>query len=209
MSVVSYIKKEGGTKSWSLTKLTRDLLAFCDLYEISLLPVHIAGFKNVHADALSRAGIAQAAEWAVSREEISRIFSLTGKPVLDLMATEHNCVVPAFVSPVPCQGAWAVDVFSISLPTDGLLYAFPPPVLVPRLLEFIQRTPQVYVLLLASMSPDRVFYPDLLGLAVRDPLPVCRQRFTLWQQVPGLQQTQWHSNPELFQLGAWLLLTGQ
>ena len=51
--VVSYIAREGGTKSFRLTRLTIRLLKFCDRKGITLVPVNLPGSRNVLADALS------------------------------------------------------------------------------------------------------------------------------------------------------------
>ena len=53
--VVSYIIKEGRTKSFRLTCLTIRLLEFCNRKDIRLMPVHLPGSHNIQADALDRA----------------------------------------------------------------------------------------------------------------------------------------------------------
>ena len=205
MSVVSYLKKEGGTHSWPLTKATRKVLEWCDSHRVVLLPVHISGYRNIHADSLSRAGQVQAGEWSMTRTEFDKICQTLGRPRIDLMATAENTRTAQFISPVPHQEAMGVDAFAVKWPTSQLLYAFPPPVLVPRVLQRFQSLPGIQLILVASMSPMRAFHPDLLNLARAAPVPVCREPGTLWQQIPGVDAIQWHQCPHLFQLGAWLL----
>ena len=205
MSVVAYLKKEGGTHSWPLTKATRKVLEWCDSHRAVLLPVHISGYRNIHADSLSRAGQVQAGEWSMTRTEFDKICQTLGRPRIDLMATAENTRTAQFISPVPHQEAMGVDAFAVRWPAGQLLYAFPPPVLVPRVLQRFQSLPGIQLILVASMSPMRAFHPDLLNLARAAPVPVCREPGTLWQQIPGVDAIQWHQCPHLFQLGAWLL----
>ena len=206
-TVVAYINKEGGTRSWPLTLLARQVLKWCDRQEVVLHAVHIQGFLNVQADALSRAGTAQSSEWALAQSEFKRICRQLGVPQFDLMATETNRVTEQFISPYPHPDAWAVDVFRTAWPTQALLYAFPPPSLVNRFIETARANRGTSCILVASMSPLRVFHPELLEMAQAPPFPVCRNRGSLWQSVPGLKEVQHHPSPELFTLGAWLIQT--
>ena len=204
-TVVAYLNKEGGTRSWPLTLLTRQVLKWCDKHGTVLQAVHISGFLNVHADSLSRAGVAQTNEWSISRQEFLKITQRLGYPQCDLMATAENRMVKKFISPCPHPEAWAVDVFKTTWPVRELLYAFPPPSLVNRFLEVFRAQSNTSCILVASTSPHRVFHPDLLEMALAVPFPVCRHRGSLQQSVPGLEATQFHPSPELFSLGAWLL----
>lgn len=69
--------------------------------------------------------------------------------MVDLFAMGWN-KLPTFVSPVPDPLAWAVD--ALSLNWEGLgAYAFPPTVLLPKVLAKIQGT-NVSILLVASLN---------------------------------------------------------
>ena len=61
-TVVTYINKEGGTKSPTLCYLTWDIAHWCKARHISLKAAHIAGVKNTQADLLSRKRV-QHSEW--------------------------------------------------------------------------------------------------------------------------------------------------
>ena len=76
--VVSYINKEGGTKSFRLTRVTIRLLKFCDRKGIRLVPVHLPGSRNIQADALSRVGQTLATEWAINGQLLHPVFSAWG-----------------------------------------------------------------------------------------------------------------------------------
>ena len=123
-TTVAHLRKEGGTRSWPLTRLTSRVLKWCDKHRVILVPVHIAGIRNILADSLSRRGQLQGSEWALSPHEVDRIFNQTGWPSTDLMATAANRVVKQFISPIPHPDALGVDVFATRWP-EGTLYLFP------------------------------------------------------------------------------------
>ena len=201
-TTVAHLRKEGGTRSWPLTRLTFRILKWCDKHKVVLVPVHIAGIRNILADSLSRKGQLQSSEWALSPHEVSRAFNHSGWPTTDLMATAENRVVKRFISPVPHPEALGVDVFSAEWP-DETLYLFPPTTMVPRMLQLIREKRPRRLLLVASMSPIRTFHPDLLELTTTEPLPVARSRGSLWQRPAGQSLITFHSQPELFNLGLW------
>ena len=202
-TAVAYIRKEGGTKSTHLTKDATQLLNWCDLHRVTLIPVHIAGVRNVEADRLSRAGQLLNSEWSLSQSEFKMIQSHLGSPTLDLFATAENRVIKEFFSPTPHPEALAVDALSQNWPKGRLLYAFPPTALVQLVLQRVLQCPGINLILIASMSSTRAWHADLLSLSTRDPLPVARAQHTLWQVPSGGTTRQYHSRPELFNLGAW------
>ena len=204
-TAVAYIRKEGGTCSHLLTRDTRKLLLWCDQNKVTLVPVHISGVRNVQADRLSRAGQLLSSEWSLTSSEFAKIQAHYGTPTLDLFAMAQNRVVPRFFSPVPHPEALAVDALSRDWPRDELLYAFPPTVLVQALLQKLRQEPGLTLILVASTAPTKPWYADLQDMALQDPLPVARSPHTLWQVPPGEQERQYHSQPELYQLGAWLI----
>ena len=205
MTVVAHIRKEGGTRSWQLTKLTQELLSWCDKRSIQLLPVHISGLRNVMADSLSRTGQIQASEWSVSHREFTRVCSLWGTPSVDLMATVTNRVVPEFISPVAHPAALGADVFRTPWPPRDLLYVFPPTSIVPKILNLIRQRDPHRIIVIAPMSSTKVYHPDLLEMALAPPVPICRQVGTLQQTLPTEDTPRIHRAPELFQLAAWLV----
>ena len=63
VTAVSYLKKEGGTKSEDLNCLSQQLLRWCESLQITLIPQFVAGALNVEAVALSRRNQVLGAEW--------------------------------------------------------------------------------------------------------------------------------------------------
>ena len=124
---------------------------------------------------------------------------------VDLMATVTNRVVKEFISPVTHPSALGVDVFRTPWPQRSLLYIFPPPSIVPKVLNLIRQRDPRRLILIASMATSKVFHPDLVEMALQPPVPVCRQVGSLRQTLPTEHTQRVHSAPELFLLGAWLV----
>ena len=204
-TAVTYIAKQGGTRSKELTSDARKLLTWCDKHKVTLLPVHISGALNVEADRLSRTGQLLASEWCLDRAEFERVRAELGTPMLDLFALPTNRVVSRFYSPVPYQEAEAVDALSQYWPAGVLLYAYPPTALVPQVIRKVRQERGLTIILIAAVSPTKPWHADLLELAQREPLPVAREQGSLWQVPAGCSERQEHPNPHLFNLGAWLL----
>ncbi|KAJ8043910.1 TBC1 domain family member 10B [Holothuria leucospilota] len=94
-TTVSYINRQGGTRSTSLCINTWDLLHLCRHYNILIRASHLAGQENVMADALSRGNL-QETEWSLSQVWANHIFQIYDKPMLDLFATPSNAKLPVF-----------------------------------------------------------------------------------------------------------------
>jgi hypothetical protein len=82
LTVVAYIRKQGGTHSDTLCRLTRDLFQLCSRLGTELIPRHIPGKRNILADALS---LFQT-EWT--------LVGISDAPMVDLFATRLNSDFP-------------------------------------------------------------------------------------------------------------------
>ena len=112
-TTVSYIRKEGGTRSHVLMELTRQLYSLVEQHDISLSCRHIPGCLNVLADSLSRRHQILPTEWSLHPQIVRGLWHVWERPHLDLFATRHNAKLPMFVSPVPDGEAWAVDALTM------------------------------------------------------------------------------------------------
>ena len=161
-SVVSYVLAQGGTLSHSLYLETRDLLVLVWDLNISLSAKHIPGRLNDLADGLSRKHQLLPSEWTLHQEVANQIFFSVDRPLVDLFATRDNNRLPLYVSPVYDAAAWAVD--GLSFAWDQLVaYAYPPPILIPQILEKI-RVSDCQILLVAPWWPRRHWFNTILGL---------------------------------------------
>ena len=202
-TAVAYIRKQGGTHSKALFHKTLELYQLLDQYVITLIPTHLPGARNVTADALSRLSQPSPTEWRLQQVTLNRLFYVFGTPLIDMFATAENKVTPIFVSPYPDNRAWAVDALSLSWDDLGLIYAFPPAPIVPKTIQKIQKSRGTTVILIASQHPSRPWHPLLLQLSTRPRIPLTDVQ--LFQYVPNLRRPQFHRDPKLLDLAAWLL----
>ena len=204
-TAVAYLRKEGGTHSPALSQLAEQILGKCDDLGMELVPVHLPGARNVRADALSRKGMVLPGEWSLHPAVLAPVFQRWGTPLVDLFATAENKQALVFVAPYPDQGAWRVDALSFPWENLGLVYAYPPPPILPLVLHHARRARATQIILIAPDQPLRPWYPDLLAMASDGPLPLPLQQWPLRQRVPGTKGWTYHLRPETLNLAAWLL----
>ena len=114
-TVVSYINRQGGTRSPTLCLHTRHLLIWCIQRGIFLTAVHIPGIDNTLADNLSRGVSLNPTEWSLAPQIVQTIFERVGIfPTMDLFATRHNKQTQVFCSRTWDEKAFAIDALSIS-----------------------------------------------------------------------------------------------
>ena len=97
-TAVSYLRKEGGTRSPFLNTLAQEILRWAESHSIRLLPQFILGSLNVLADSLSRPHQLPHTEWSLHPE----VFRSLGRlwPVqIDLFATSANRQYPISTLP--------------------------------------------------------------------------------------------------------------
>ena len=170
---VAYIKNEGGTRSHTLMQMTIRLLKWCDSKAITLVPVHLPGVRNIQADSLSRVGQTLTTEGTMAMESLRPVFAKWGEPQIDMFATFANRRLVKFVSPYPDPRAEWTD--AMSMPWDkerGLLYVFPPFMMVPQVLQKIAQSPGLQVILIALLQPAASWFPELMDLTLEDPVPL-------------------------------------
>jgi hypothetical protein len=202
-SVVSYITREGGTKSISLYKEVRRLLLWCKNQEITLEARHIPGKQNVLADKLSRPGRAISTEWRLDPQVFLQITRQTWVPMVDLFATWWNTQLPQFVSPFPDQRALEMDALSLDWETVDLPYLFPPTALIPACLQRIQESNNRFLAILPRWN-HRSWFPLLLKLIIDDPIQI-PVRENLLTQGLGKKNIKFHLYPETMNLASWPL----
>ena len=163
-TVVSYINKQGGTRSLTLLRLTVELLLWLEARNI-VRARHIPGCLNVKADHLSRPNQPIPTEWSLHPEIVSCIFGFWGTPVVDMFATASNSHLPWFMSPIPEPRALAVD--ALSQDWQGMsMYMFPPFPLLNKAIQKLWSTQAAEVILIAPWWPKQSWFPHLLRLCV-------------------------------------------
>ena len=179
-SVVSYIRKQGGTVSVSLYRLTREVLLLARDAQITLLAKHIPGDRNALADLLSRMNKIVHTEWTLHQSVFKALCITWDTPNLDLFATRLNNRLPVFVSPM--ADPLAVDVDAMSMSWKGMYaYAFPPFVMLGRVLEKVLKDHPCEMILVAPKWPNQSWYARLLDLLVDFPLVLPLREDLLFQ----------------------------
>ena len=98
-TVVSYLNRQGGTRSAKLCLLTWQIYQWAIRNRIDLCAAHIPGEENVLADALSRA-VPILTEWALDKDSfLWACRRMSSPPKVDLCATSENHQLPKFVAP--------------------------------------------------------------------------------------------------------------
>ena len=145
--VVSYISKEGRTKSFRQTSLTIRLLKFCDWKGIRLVPVHLPGSHN----RLTLGRGPNPSDWVGHhRQLLHPVLSSWEIAVIDLFVTFANRKLPVLTSPFPDPRAKYVDAMPIPWSGMGTVYALPPIKMLRLVLEKIRKSHDLSAILVAS-----------------------------------------------------------
>lgn len=196
-TVVSYLNKQGGTKSPSLCWQTIDLISRADSRNILLRATHLAGKENIVADALSRGWRLDDKEWTLDQKWADHVFRMYDRPHIDLFAAAGNSRLPTFCSRFHHPQAWATDALAQDW-TGFLGYAFPPWNLIYRVLTKV-RDSQTKLILIAPCWPRQPWFPLLLRLLTDNPFQFPPERNLLTQ----LQGRVVHPHVTTLHLTAW------
>ena len=167
-TVCAYINKMGGTKSLPLCQEVTSLWNWCWDHNVDLRSLHIPGEDNVIADVLSRQPV-QAREWSLHHRVVNTLFTMWDRPVIDLFASIHNKKIANYCSLYPDPNAYMQDAFTIDWARFSIAYAFPPPVILHRVLAKVRRD-RARVILIAPNWPQRSWFTRILPLLVEVPL---------------------------------------
>ena len=168
-TVVSYINKQGGTRSLTLLCLTVDLFLWLESQNIIVRARHIPGCLNVIADHLSHPNQPIPTEWSLHPEIVERIFRVWGTPEVNMFATLSNSHLPRFMSPIPEPRALAVDALSQDWQGRSM-YMFSPFPLLNKVMQKLRSTQVAEVILVAPWWPSQSWFPHLLHLCVENTL---------------------------------------
>ena len=196
-TVVAYINHQGGTRSFSLCRLTLDLFKWLAMNNTTLVASYLPGVQNAIADGLSR-GKVSPTEWALHKGIVKQLFHSLGRPHIDLFASAENAVLPTFCTRLPHPQAWGTDALSLSW-AGMFAYAYPPLSLLNRVLEKVGRDP-CRILLIAPFWPRQHWFQRLVNLLVEPPLVL-----PIMGKLLSQQRGVFFPQPENLHLTAWLL----
>ena len=167
-TAVAYINHQGGTRSMTLMDLTYQLFGVTLDLGMTIRARHIPGRLNRTANLLSRRHQVVNTEWTLNRQVASQLWSVWGRPMIDLMAMELTTQLPTYISPYPDPRAHAVDAMSCDW--KGMdAYLFPPWAMLGEVLAKLARE-ECVVTLIVPRWPNRAWFPLLLGLLIDFPV---------------------------------------
>ena len=202
ITALSYIRHQGGTHSWDLYQIARDIWLLITELQAHIQVQHISGSKNTYADLLSRPKLYQATEWSIHPKVTQTLFNIWGTPQIDLFASKWNHKLPSYCSIIPDQNAFHID--SLSFRWDKIIgYAYPPPKILPLVINHIEKH-SCQIILIAPLWPRAPWYPRLLKLLVDFPYKIPPLHNLLKQPRT---HSAYHQNPDRLHLHAWLLST--
>ena len=206
-TTVACLKRQGSLKSKTLNKLTAKIVLWTAQNNVTVIPTHIQGYRNVEADALSRKDLTHASEWSLSRKEFHRVvtWSKLQPPWLDLMATDKNKQTDSFISPYPHVNAAAVDALNIPWCFTGTLWLYPPTGVIPKIVNKIRETQSLLLILIIPDLPSKPWYPDLMELTTGVSTLVGRKPGSVIQHVPHQEEPVLMESPETLKLKAWIV----
>lgn len=157
---VSYINRDGGTKSPKLNDIVKQICNWCDERELALRAEHVPGVANTIADAESRT-YNGSSDWQLSIDLFRQIQAIWPAQI-DLFASHWNAQLPKFISWRPQPNAFSTNAFAFDW-SSCIGYAFPPFSLIGRCLSKIRRE-KANVILVCPYWPSQSWFPDLLQL---------------------------------------------
>lgn len=166
-TAIACINRFGSVRHPHLLSLSRQIWRWCESRNIFIFASYIASIANRIADSESRV-VSIDTEWSLSQEAFSYLSSEFGPFQIDLFASIINTKCSVYMSWFPDPGSLAVDAFTISW-SDIHFYAFPPFILLPRVLRKIlnDRAEGVVVV---PWWPSQAWFPLFNQLLMEDPL---------------------------------------
>ena len=199
-TTVAYINKQGGTRSRSLCALALQFWRWCKLRRIRVLATHIAGVRNVLADALSRGSHNHPTEWTLHRSVFQRILVTWETPWIDLFASEKNHQLRVFYSAKPSPTSSGVNALTQNW--EALIgYAYPPVALIPRVLSRLIQFPSAKIYLVAPYWPSQTWFRNIKDLLVDWPRSLPVRPDLLHNSVTGMV----YPDPAKLKLTVWPL----
>jgi hypothetical protein len=198
-TVVAYLKKEGGTRSPQLIRLTEQVLLEANRQKIILCPAYLPGAANVAADAKSRGK--EESEWWLRPEVARALFRKWGTPDIDLFASRRTAQCRRyFTLDQKDSEASGIDAFRQPWAQFRLTYAFPPPQLIPAVLARLSQE-KTRMILIAPWWEEASWFPELKTLTMGSPWKLKMDPCPVLETMTG----KCVPNPDRLKLTAWVI----
>ena len=201
-TAVSYLNKQGGTRSRILCLEACEIHEWLISHEVTIEAIHRPGVDNHLADFLSR-NRPDPVEWSLADHLCNALWQRWGLPQIDLFASPLNHKLPVWFSRLPCQEAAGTDALTHCW-RGRRVYAFPPFNLIPRTLFKIKRDQVGPAILITPYWPKRTWFPLVMSMAVEPPWILPADPNPLSQVLPD-RGTLFHPDPQTLRLAAWKL----
>ena len=180
ISTVAYINHLGGP-SPALSRLATALWATAIENGIELTATHLAGKKNVHADALSR--VTSPYEWMLHPGLFKWIDHIWGPHSCDRFASLATHQLPHYNSLYWDPLTKGIDALSQRDWSSHNNFVNAPFWMIPKVLQVLQEQ-QASATLIAPHWPAQYWYTTLQRMAVAAPMRLPRSRRVLWAVGP-------------------------
>ena len=129
---VFWILDKGGLRAEHLQEICLRLFSLCQRLQLDLVPDWVPRTQNQLADTLSK--FTDYDDYGLQPAAFAHLMQQLGPLTVDCFASEHNALLPVFFSELWTPRARAANAFTVSW-SGSRCYCFPPPRLVPRVLE--------------------------------------------------------------------------
>ena len=161
-TALSYIAKEGGTRSPVLLRIAREILLLAEEMDLRIVPIYVPSEENLHADFASR--FKSLPDLHLLPRIFKRICLRWGTPQIDLFASPNSTQLPRFFAWGDAPSAEAFDALSLPWSFD-LAYVFPPIPLIPRVLSKMRLSEGEFILI-TPFWKNQAWFPILLQMDV-------------------------------------------
>lgn len=160
------------------------------LHNLQMSFQFLRGVDNVEADQLSRVEMSHR-DWKLHPSVFKALCrSLRLRAQVDLFASRQNTQVPRFFSWQHDYAALGTNCFTRQWSELGTLYAYPPPILIGRVLQKIRRDEVQNAIAVIPLWMGQTWFPSLLEMTVGVPLLLPDRR---WLTLDQWDRPTWHS----------------
>jgi len=178
------------SRSLLLSRLGAEIFDDEEAHKLTSSHSHIAGVLQVEADFQSRVKSTHK-DWMLNRgmfRQASSILLGRRKVNVDLFADRQNHQVPTYYSYQHDHDALGTDALCHPWAHLGVVYAYPPLILLGRILGKIMQEKVQHALIVAPMWEAQTWFPTLVEMAVDAPLLLPQQQ---WITVTPLGHHSW------------------
>jgi hypothetical protein len=151
------------SKSPMLMDELRLLVEVLSTHDISLRAQYIRSADNWDADYQSR--MVRPHEYRIALEVFEQLSATWGACSVDAFASEATALLPRFWAEADGSAAEAVDAFAQPWASEALVWAHPPPALLPQLVQLLEASPSASAIVCVPHWPGSPWFRPLAELS--------------------------------------------